>query len=698
MTDDAITLGFTPDWPTCAHDTGRCTGRRIDGYEHCLAHITGDDLDNAFRRFTPGADLDLRGTTLTAQLLNRLLTHMNNSPADPYSPAHLGRADFSYCSFPADDHDEDPLNTSTTTTPPEGVKNAGFYTLRFSGSPVFIRAQFNEDAGFIGAQFDGDAVFIGAQFTRNVGFLHVQFSEDAVFDGAQFDGDAVFTGAQFNAYAKFGKVQFNRNAVFDHTQFSDDADFASARFSAYAGFYEAQFTRHVTFGKAQFSGDVEFVLARFSAIAVFSGAQFDGHPVFAGAQFREDAQFIGAKFEVASEFGPLAASELYLDNAVFVKRVVVELDAGVLSASDTRFEGGAELRVHYASVALQRTFFGGPSSLSGAQVRSIHPAVHIVFVVDPEQIRAWTAAADGSVSGDVNDRRAVHLEEWIPRVLSLQETDVSQLTLTDVDLRWCRLAGAHQLDKLRLEGRGPFNRPPPGWWIGRASPPVWRWTSRRVLAEEHPWRAGRRKSDGWTDSLPDLRGAVGRTDALGPERLAVLYRSLRKALEDARNEAGAGDFYYGEMEARRHAPSTGRWERALLTTYWMLSGYGQRASRALAALVVLVGVLFVLLTWIGLSNNTAVQQMTGTIPAAVAGQPRQVTIEVKPVPATLPPEGRWSSDRMAKAARIALGSVIFRDADQQLTLQGQWTVMAGRAFGPLLLALAALAVRARVKR
>ncbi|GLZ28157.1 hypothetical protein Lesp02_03470 [Lentzea sp. NBRC 105346] len=169
--------------------------------------------------------------------------------------------------------------------------------------------------------------------------------------------------------------------------------------------------------------------------------------------------------------------------------------------------------------------------------------------------------------------------------------------------------------------------------------------------------------------------------------------------EDAKNEAGAGDFYYGEMEARRHALSTRRGERALLATYWMLSGYGQRAGRALVAIVLLVVILFALLTQFGLPDNTTLQQMTGTIPPAVAGQTQQVTLEVRPAPATLPPQGqRWTTDRMSKAIRIALGSVVFRDTDQKLTPAGTWTVMAGRAFGPLLLALTALAIRTRVKR
>ncbi|MGW0522095.1 hypothetical protein [Crossiella sp. NPDC003009] len=106
-----------------------------------------------------------------------------------------------------------------------------------------------------------------------------------------------------------------------------------------------------------------------------------------------------------------------------------------------------------------------------------------------------------------------------------------------------------------------------------------------------------------------------------------------------------------------------------------------------------------LLTTCGLPQEAAVQQVTGTIPAAVAERPQPITLEVKPVPAVLaPPDQRWTAERAGKAIRIVLGSVIFRDTDQRLTAAGTWTVMAGRALGPLLLALAALAIRARVKR
>ncbi|WP_143447295.1 hypothetical protein [Kibdelosporangium aridum] len=116
----------------------------------------------------------------------------------------------------------------------------------------------------------------------------------------------------------------------------------------------------------------------------------------------------------------------------------------------------------------------------------------------------------------------------------------------------------------------------------------------------------------------------------------MLYRSLRKAFEDAKNEAGAGDFYYGEMDARRHASTTGRSERALLTLYWMISGYGHRAGRTLAALAVLVVVLFALLAQFGLPASTSAQEMIAKVPAAIAGQEQEIKVDVKPTPTMLP--------------------------------------------------------------
>lgn len=125
-------------------------------------------------------------------------------------------------------------------------------------------------------------------------------------------------------------------------------------------------------------------------------------------------------------------------------------------------------------------------------------------------------------------------------------------------------------------------------WHHRGIWPV-RWTRRRTLAEEHHWRAlSTSQPASPSGSMPTPRqwcpGPYHPDPGLtpGPEDVAALYRQLRKAFEDGKNEPGAADFYHGECEMRRHGRAgTPKGERRLLWGYRLLSGYGLRASRAL---------------------------------------------------------------------------------------------------------------------
>jgi hypothetical protein len=80
-----------------------------------------------------------------------------------------------------------------------------------------------------------------------------------------------------------------------------------------------------------------------------------------------------------------------------------------------------------------------------------------------EQIQRWVTSP---LQDNVTDR-----EPWVPLLVSLQETDVSELTIVNIDLRWCRFAGAYHLDKLKIEGYSPFDSPPDGWRVQLGWPP-----------------------------------------------------------------------------------------------------------------------------------------------------------------------------------------------------------------------------------
>jgi len=59
---------------------------------------------------------------------------------------------------------------------------------------------------------------------------------------------------------------------------------------------------------------------------------------------------------------------------------------------------------------------------------------------------------------------------------------------------------------------------------------------------------------------------------------------------------------------------------------------------------------------------------------------------------------RMAGRRAERALRVVVNSVIFRSSGQNLTTPGTYIEMTSRLLEPVLLALALLAVRGRVKR
>jgi hypothetical protein len=248
----------------------------------------------------------------------------------------------------------------------------------------------------------------------------------------------------------------------------------------------------------------------------------------------------------------------------------------------------------------------------------------------------------------------------------LQRANVAGLGLGSVELADCRFQGAHHLDKLRLEAGVSFATTPT--LLGRLG---WDW--RQVIGEERSWRADR--SSQWVAPRCPAWSGV-RQEALDAGQIAGLYRALRKGREDAKDEPGAADFYYGEMEMRRHArgrtsstrnhgaqtPYGGRMERIILSAYWLVSGYGLRVWRALTWLAVLTAVFAAALHLIGFTR---------------APQPTSY----------------WTSLLYAFRATLSLP-----DNDVALTAWGKLLQALLRLTGPLLLGLALLALRGRVKR
>ncbi|MFD3518611.1 pentapeptide repeat-containing protein [Streptomyces sp. NPDC058657] len=479
--------------------------------------------------------------------------------------------------------------------------------------------------------------------------------------------------------ASFDGATFSASARFDNATFSADTSFRGATFSADAWFRRATFSADASFDGATFSTAASFDRATFSAAARFPSATFSAAASFDGATFSADASFTRATFSAAALLGPLLCRGcLDLSGAVFVTPVTIEAAAAEVRCVRTRWESTATLRLRYTEVNLSDAVVTQPIAVTA------HTAPFATLsgtVVDE------TALVAGTTGGQRDPG---------VRISSLRGIDAAHLVLTNTDLTGCRFFGAFHLDQLRLEGETVFAHTPKGTDVRRGIP-LW-WTDRLALAEEHHWRALHDHRPclraGWTPA-PAQPGPAACPP--GPPALAALYRQLRKAFEDGKDEPGAADFYYAEMEMRRldRRPRRKRAERGLLTAYWALSGYGLRASRAVAWLLLAMTATVLAMMLCGLPDDDPKPESTGK----VTGQDIRLTTDTpSPVNPSGPLHERVSTKRFEKSLRVVMNSVLFRSSEQNLTTFGTYTEMASRLTEPVLLGFAALALRGRVKR
>ncbi|MFE0654024.1 pentapeptide repeat-containing protein [Streptomyces sp. NPDC059534] len=728
---NSVPLPTPPLWPHCAHgsspqDPVGCPGIHVPGHTACLAHLADADRNAYLAGLAPGSSIDHSGTTFTAPLLDGLL----NAFRDPAtSRPRLGNAVFRQATFEGDAefeaaHFEDDVSFAGATF----KATADFRLAVFNRVVDFGSAIFEYIAAFGGVGFDDDVSFARATFESDAGFRDMRFKGFAGFQAssfnrfaefrAVFESDAVFKSATFRLSASFGPSTFQGEANFERATFENNAWFREATFEKDAIFYEASFKQDAVFAATTFKGRAEFSGTTFGS-ADFSSGIFEESGSFGRATFRGFAEFSERRFEVA-DFGNATFEDsvnfskvtfekyAHFDRATFKGTVAIferAICEGEITFYAAVFEQAATLGPLLCAnqITLSRAVFGGPVTLSfaarhlkcqrtrwtsTAEIRLRHTTVDFADAVFEYPLTIAAEADPFSLPNRPQAEQTLFGTAADPsvRVVSLRGVDAAHLVLADIDLSKCLFTGTVHLDQVRLEGACSFATVPSGRHWRRWRPV--QFTQRRTLAEEHHWRARQ------PAAVPGWNGAGLGARHVGPLQLAPVYRALRKAFEDGKHEPGAADFYYGEMEMRRHADDIPRSERRLLTAYWAMSGYGLRASRALGWLAVTMLATIVLMMGFGLPQDDPKQQVTGTVPAGGG----KVTFEIDRDDPQNPTGNRFTGKRFEKAVTVTLNSVVFRSSGQDLTTAGTYIEMTSRVTEPILLGLAVLAVRNRVKR
>lgn len=518
------------------------------------------------------------------------------------------------------------------------------------------------------------------------------------FDGAQFEegiylGDyevvrsGQFSGARFLGNNTFWNIAFRGNALFQGCTFGDNISFDGSTFGGDCHFEGAHFDGHISFRHVKFHGDCYFAGAEFGT-ATFDRAQFKQAAEFIGVWFRNNASFRNTQFGPKTRFGPaLSSFSVELDDSSWDDAAQIDISGGHLSLMRASFREGGHIRGRWVNIRFDGARLSQPTTVSLME-RERSPIEHAISSL---------LGTDRFPSADAR-----------PRVSSVRSTNVEHLRLVDTNLSGCLFAGAHNLDRLRLEGNTSFS--PDGDSLDAKEGQLPPRFERQMLSEERQWRAYSWVQERYPrpfagaqfrrwyprDCHPSPLLRMGPIETLTPRRVASLYRELRKGREDQKDEPGAADFYYGEMEMRRLGSTRGTPERRLLTLYWLVSGYGLRASRALATLLLVIACSALIMAVVGFASPQSQHQTAGSTVSPTPGSP-PASVPVQPQVTMRDSLAIRVIDAILYSARAS--TAFLRGSDSEdLTRIGQVIEIGLRLSGPTLLGLAAIAVRGRLKR
>lgn len=458
-------------------------------------------------------------------------------------------------------------------------------------------------------------VCLGARFTSPIRMERVTFARDLSFAGAIFEhgfsaDHCDFDGGLDISYAETGG-EFRDCCIADlNAEFSDaERPHFNFRNCTMTGRVNARGARGFQLEECVIQKTCDLSMLDTSYLSLRS-SEFHGDVNLADTMISylnmESSQFFSS-----SSIGPVAAGYADLQSAQFKRRAHLTLTASRLNMRGCSFHEGGRVECSRAELDLTGMAVAGPLLITGSEGASVK---------------------------------------------AIENADCGHLTLSSLDLTTCRFYASHDLQDIVLEPTVSLS-PVPG---GIRS-------QRRCIADEISWRAKNShwRAKDWSSLLPTPENqrvhhpSAAETPALTPAQVASVYRSLRKSVEAQSDEPGACDFYYGEMEMRRHDYTKSAWERVLIWAYWLISGYGLRGFRSLLWLLILLAAGSLLMNEFGLKGPHS-------LPASI----------------------------VAAAQSIIPGLSV----SARLTDNGSALEIVLRIFGPVLLALTALALRNRIRR
>jgi uncharacterized protein YjbI with pentapeptide repeats len=247
-------MGNAP-WPKCIASVAgeRCAGEQVKGYGRCVACLSLVEFDEFVDALTDGSRLNLRGTTLTAERLDRVkVACRQRFGLALFDSARLGPdTSFAECVF---------------------QKQASFRDATFAGP-----------ASFRGASFDAGADLRDTHWHGTADLSATTFEELADLSHATFDGPADFTTIAFNHPDHGLDVSgacFAASATFHRANLTwvnfTGASLAHLRFTEVVHVGRLDLSSTVVTGDADFGGLTPTAVTTLGPFVVGGTVSFDG--------------------------------------------------------------------------------------------------------------------------------------------------------------------------------------------------------------------------------------------------------------------------------------------------------------------------------------------------------------------------------------------------------------------------------------
>jgi len=652
-----------------------CPGEAAPQQENCIQHMSDDERAVYLRAVARGAvGLTLAGLTVSGRLFAAVLAAM---PQDAENPSGQRRpliptnAFFDETEF-VDYVDAQHVTFAKACHMTKAVFRRGciwngsrFGTLDLRGARIVGPANLDN------VTIDQAAIWTSLETTQLLQFvrgkvgtnLDLRYAKCAGIwiSFTEIVGTAFFSQASFDENLDSGEAQRHLGR-FDDCRFRGAADFTEVRFpwettfGGYADMVPAQFDGHVNFSGSTFGSSTHggrHLLQRLVFKSVtFDNCKFYGRVSFANSKIESHVTIGGVRVQA----GQLSKEQEANGNDHLFPATNLDLTQLRLPEGGELIDIGVEGSMAFSCVELGGSFEGGGITVSEELLVSGTTFQYFPFQVEAKELRLSRCqfARGGVISGNSTSLSIVECDSRQPMSVvttagtpislkTLDRTNVENFTFVGVDFSKAALSGAINLDKIRIQGQLRYLRAPRLFGQGR-----------EAILDEALAREGRR----WRKLVRPQSGDDVRED---PRNVASLYRALRKNREDSKDEPGGADFYYGEMEMRRAGARRLSAEWFLLNSYWLVSGYGLRAWRALLVLSIVV--------------------FSGGILLREHGFPR-----------------RASLDRVESTIVFAETSIGLSRLPDNLTTWGSVILISGRLLCPILIALAILALRGRVKR